>query len=716
MRSETAASRDDARRTAGQRDLDKRCIDTIRTLAIDAVEKAQSGHAGTPMALAPVAYTLWQRFLRYDPSDPLWPNRDRFVLSAGHASMLLYALLHLAGVRRVERGRVTDDAALSLDDIKNFRQLDSLTPGHPEYGHTTGVETTTGPLGQGCGNSVGMAIASRWLAARYNRPNATLFDFDVYTICSDGDLMEGVASEAASLAGHLQLSNLCWTYDSNTVTIEGHTDLAMSEDVATRFKAYRWNVVRLADANDAEGFARAVEIFRATKDRPTLIIVDSIIGYGAPHKQNTAAAHSDALGTDEVKLAKRFYGWPEDAQFLVPDGVYESFRNGIGRRGRAVRDDWIKTFEGYKKTHAQTACEVETLLQGKLPEQWDRELPNFPTDEKGLATREASGKVLDAIAKTVPWLIGGSGDLAPSTKTAFADAKSLEAGEPGGRVMHFGVREHAMGAIVNGLVLSKLRAFGATFLTFSDYMRPAIRLAALMEIPVFHVFTHDSIGLGEDGPTHQPIEQLVALRAIPNIVVLRPADANEVREAYKVIMALTDRPACLVLSRQKLPTFDRSRYAAADGLARGAYVMAGDLADNPAGSSNRRPDVILMASGSEVQLCISAYERLKQEGIAGRVVSMPSWELFEAQDRHYREEVLPPSVKARVTVEAGAVIGWDRYAGPDGTIIGMHRFGGSAPGTALMRKFGFVADTILQAARDQIAKHRRIESAGKHPQ
>ena len=716
MRSETAASRDDARRTAGQRDLDKRCIDTIRTLAIDAVEKAQSGHAGTPMALAPVAYTLWQRFLRYDPSDPLWPNRDRFVLSAGHASMLLYALLHLAGVRRVERGRVTDDAALSLDDIKNFRQLDSLTPGHPEYGHTTGVETTTGPLGQGCGNSVGMAIASRWLAARYNRPNATLFDFDVYTICSDGDLMEGVASEAASLAGHLQLSNLCWTYDSNTVTIEGHTDLAMSEDVATRFKAYRWNVVRLADANDAEGFARAVEIFRATKDRPTLIIVDSIIGYGAPHKQNTAAAHSDALGTDEVKLAKRFYGWPEDAQFLVPDGVYESFRNGIGRRGRAVRDDWIKTFEGYKKTHAQTACEVETLLQGKLPEQWDRELPNFPTDEKGLATREASGKVLDAIAKTVPWLIGGSGDLAPSTKTAFADAKSLEAGEPGGRVMHFGVREHAMGAIVNGLALSKLRAFGATFLTFSDYMRPAIRLAALMEIPVFHVFTHDSIGLGEDGPTHQPIEQLVALRAIPNIVVLRPADANEVREAYKVIMALTDRPACLVLSRQKLPTFDRSRYAAADGLARGAYVMAGDLADNPAGSSNRRPDVILMASGREVQLCISTYERLKQEGIAGRVVSMPSWELFEAQDRHYREEVLPPSVKARVTVEAGAVIGWDHYAGPDGTIIGMHRFGGSAPGTALMRKFGFVADTILQAARDQIAKHRRIESAGKHPQ
>jgi transketolase len=696
MRSEAAASRDDASRAAGRRDLDKQCIDTIRTLAIDAVEKAQSGHAGAPMGLAPVAYTLWQQFLRYDPADPLWPNRDRFVLSNGHASMLLYALLHLAGVRRVEKGRVTDDAAVSLDDIKNFRQLDSVTPGHPECGRTTGIETTTGPLGQGCGNSVGMAIASRWLAARYNRPSATVFDFDVYAFCSDGDLMEGVASEAASLAGHLQLSNLCWIYDNNTVTIEGHTDLAFSEDVATRFKAYRWNVVWLQDANDTAGFARAVEIFRATKDRPTLIIVDSIIGYGAPHKQNTAAAHSDALGAEEVKLAKRFYGWPEDAQFLVPDGVYESFRDGIGRRGRALRDDWSKTFAAYKSLDAQAAREVETLLQGKLPEQWDRELPNFPAEEKGPATRDASGKVLDAIAKTVPWLIGGAGDLSPSTKTAFPGAKALEADDPGGRVMHFGVREHAMGAIVNGLVLSKLRAFGATFLTFSDYMRPSIRLAALMEIPVFHVFTHDSIGLGEDGPTHQPIEQLVALRAIPNIVLLRPADANEVREAYKVIMALTNRPACLVLSRQKLPTFDRNRYAAADGLARGAYVMAGS--DNP--------QVILMGSGSEVQLCISAYEALKQEGIAGRVVSMPSWELFELQDRHYREEVLPPSVKARVTVEAGAMIGWDRYAGPDGTIIGMHSFGDSAPGTAVMRKFGFVAERVLQAAKDQIAKHR----------
>jgi transketolase len=551
-----------------------------------------------------------------------------------------------------------------------------------------------------------MAIASRWLAARYNRPNATVFDFDVYTICSDGDMMEGVSSEAASLAGHLRLANLCWIYDSNTVTIEGHTDLAMSEDVAARFKAYHWNVLRLQDANDTAGFARAVEIFRSTKDRPTLIIVDSIIGYGAPHKQNTAAAHSDALGKDEVRLAKRFYGWPEDAQFLVPDGVYDTFRDGIGRRGRGLRDEWNKTFANYKTIDAQAAREVELLLQGKLPQQWDRDLPSFAADEKGLATRESSGKVLDAIAKSVPWLIGGAGDLAPSTKTSFPDTDALEGDDPGGRVMHFGVREHAMGAIVNGLVLCKLRAFGATFLTFSDYMRPAIRLAALMKLPVFHVFTHDSIGLGEDGPTHQPIEHLLALRAIPNIVVLRPADANEVRETYKVVMALTDRPACLVLSRQKLPTFDRSRYASAEGLARGAYVMAG--------ASERKPAVILIASGSEVHLCISAYEQLAKEGIAARVVSMPSWELFEQQEEAYREDILPASVSARVAVEAGSIIGWDRYAGPGGTIIGMHTFGGSAPGTDLMKKFGFVAERVLQAAKDQIAKHQSIENAGKH--
>jgi transketolase len=674
------------------------CVNTIRTLAIDAVQKAQSGHAGAPMGFAPVAYTVWQDFLRYDPAAPLWPNRDRFVLSNGHASMMLYALLHLTGVRRVVDGRVTDKPSVSLDDIKNFRQLDSMTPGHPECERTTGVEITTGPLGQGCGNSVGMAIASRWLAARYNTSRFPLFDFNVYTICSDGDLMEGVASEAASLAGHLGLANLCWIYDNNTVTIEGHTDLAFSEDVEGRFKGYRWKVVRVGDANDRESVAAALHRFNATTDRPTLVIVDSIIGYGAPHKQNTAAAHSDPLGEEEVRLAKRFYGWPEDAQFLVPDGVYDCFRDGIGRRGRKLHDDWSKLFAGYKSEQPQKAGEIETLLAGGLPPQWDAGLPTFAPDAKGLATRDASGKILNQLAKTIPWLIGGAADLSPSTKTAFDNATSLEANMPGGRIMHFGIREHAMGAIVNGLVAAKLRAFGSTFLIFSDYMKPSIRLAALMELPVFHVFTHDSIGLGEDGPTHQPIEQLAGLRAIPNLIVLRPADANEVAEAYKVILGLKNEPACLVLSRQKLPTFDRSRYAPATGLARGAYVMA----DAEAGG----PQVILIGTGSEVQLCVDVYERLKAENIGARVVSMPSFELFERQDENYRRRVLPPEIPARVTVEAGAVIGWDRYAGPTGTIIGMHSFGGSAPGTALMKKFGFVPDKIVQAAKDQIAQHR----------
>jgi len=679
-------------------DIAQTCITTIRTLAIDAVQKAQSGHAGAPMGLAPVAYTLWRDFLRYDPADPLWPNRDRFVLSNGHASMLLYALLHLAGVRRVEDGRVTETASVSLDDIKNFRQLDSMTAGHPEHERTTGVETTTGPLGQGCGNSVGMAIASRWLAARYNKPRFPLFNFNVYTFCSDGDLMEGVASEAASLAGHLALGNLCWIYDNNTITIEGHTDLAFSEDVEARFKGYRWNVQRVRDANDQASFAAALETFQDSKDRPTLIIVDSIIGYGAPHKQNTAAAHSDPLGEEEVRLAKRFYGWPEDAQFLVPPGVYDCFRQGIGQRGQKLREGWTKLLASYKTEHPQSARELETLLAGELPPDWNDGLPSFPPDPKGLATRESSGKVLNQLAKHIPWLIGGSGDLAPSTKTAFDGAVSLEADTPGGRIMHFGVREHAMGAIVNGLVLSKLRAFGATFLIFSDYMKPSIRLAALMELPVFHIFTHDSIGLGEDGPTHQPIEQLAGLRAIPNLIVLRPADANEVVEAYKMILALKKETACLVLSRQKLPTFDRARYAPASGVTRGAYVMTD--------AEGGEPQVILIGTGGELVLCIEAYEKLKADNIRARVVSMPSWELFERQDQSYRDEVLPPKIAARVTVEAGAVIGWDRYAGPTGTIIGMHTFGGSAPGTGLMKKFGFTSDNVLQAAKDQIARHQ----------
>jgi len=678
-------------------DIDRLCVDTMRTLAIDAVQKAQSGHAGTPMGLAPVAYTLWQDFLRYDPDDPLWPNRDRFVLSCGHACLMLYALLHLAQVRRAEGRAITERPAVSLDDIKNFRQIDSVTPGHPEYGHTTGIEATTGPLGQGCGNSVGMAIASRWLAARYNRPGFTVFDYDVYAICSDGDLMEGVASEAASLAGHLGLANLCWIYDSNTVTIEGHTDLTYSENVESRFKGYRWNVLRVGDANDRTAFAEALKIFRRAKNEPTLIIVDSIIGYGAPHKQNTAAAHSDPLGEEEVRLTKRFYGWPEDAQFLVPDSVYDRFRDGIGKRGRALRDDWMKKFVDYQREHPQAAREIEMMLAGELPPDWAADLAVFPPDPKGVATRDASGKVLNAIAPRLPWLIGGAADLSPSTKTKFDHAAELERDHPEGRTMHFGVREHAMGAIVNGLVLSTLRAFGASFLTFSDYMRASIRLAALMKLPVFHVFTHDSIGLGEDGPTHQPIEQLVGLRAIPNLIVLRPADANEVVEAYKVIMGLGDQPACLVLSRQKLPIFDRSRYAPAAGLARGAYVMAD--------AENGEPHVILIASGSEVQLCVTVYEALKREGIAARVVSMPSWELFERQDEGYRNAVLPPNVTARVAVEMGAVIGWDRYAGPTGTILGMHSFGASGPIGDVLRKFGFVPDKVLQAAKAQIARN-----------
>jgi transketolase len=680
----------------GQSHLDQLCVNTIRTLTIDAVQKANSGHAGTPMGMAPVAYTLWQNVLRYDPADPLWPNRDRFVLSAGHASLLLYSLIHLSGVRRLENGKLTNSPAISLDDIKNFRQIDSVTPGHPEYGHTTGVETTTGPLGQGCGNSVGMAIASRWLGAHYNKPDLTLFDFNVYAMCSDGDLMEGVASEAASLAGHLGLDNLCWIYDSNTITIEGHTELAFSENISEHFRGYGWHIVHVPDANDIQRVREALDEFKDTKGRPTLIIVNSIIGYGAPDKQNTAAIHSDPLGEDEVRKTKKFYGWSEDVQFLVPDGVYDCFANGIGKRGAALHSAWEKTFAGYRERYTDLANEITRGLHHDLPDGWDRELPIFETGEKGIATREASGKVLNAFAERIPWIIGGAADLAPSTKTklSFEGAETLEKSTPGGRNMHFGVREHAMGAIVNGMGLCQLRAFGATFLIFSDYMRPPLRLAALMRLPVFHVFTHDSIGVGEDGPTHQPVEQLAGLRAIPGLVVLRPADANEVREAYKIIMSLKNQPVALVLSRQPLPVFDRSRYAPAEGLARGAYI----LADAP----NARPDVILIGTGSEVQLCMSAFETLKSRGIGARVVSMPSWDLFEKQDKAYRDGVLPPGIKARVTVEQGSVIGWDRYAGASGKIIGMHTFGSSAPLKDLLTKFGFTADKVLAAALRQI--------------
>jgi transketolase len=681
--------------------LDELCISTIRTLAIDAVQQAKSGHPGTPMAMAPVAYAIWQHFLRFDPENPIWPNRDRFVLSIGHASMLLYAMLHLSGVRAVNADyERLGEPTVTLDDIRRFRQLDSKCPGHPEYHWTSGVETTTGPLGQGCGNSVGMAMAARWLAHHFNRPEFTLFDYNVFALCGDGDMMEGVASEVASVAGHLQLSNLCWIYDSNRVTIEGNTNITFTEDVAARFMGYGWNVMRLGDANDTERIGRALEIFRRTDDRPTLIIIDSHIGYGAPHKQDTAAAHGEPLGEDEVRLAKESYGWPADAQFLVPDGVYEHFRAGIGQRGRQLREEWTALFERYRSAHPELADQIARTQRRELPDGWDADLPTFPADDKGIASRESSGLVLNGLARRYPWLIGGAADLAPSTKTrlTFEGAGDLSPGNPGGRNLHFGVREHAMGAIVNGLALSKIRAFGSGFLIFSDYMKPPIRLAALMELPVIYVFTHDSIGVGEDGPTHQPVEQLIALRSIPGLITLRPADANEVVEAWRVIAQLRHQPACLILSRQALPTLDRTRYGSTSGLARGAYVLAD--------AEHGLPEVILIGSGSEVQLCVQAYEELTREGTRARVVSMPSWELFEQQDQAYWDSVLPPAVTARVAVEQASVIGWDRYVGRFGAKIGMHTFGSSAPLKDLLTKFGFTPDKVLAAAREQIAKAR----------
>jgi len=675
-----------------KRDIDLTCIDTIRTLAMDAVEQAKSGHPGTPMALAPAAYTLWQRVLRYDPADPRWPNRDRFVLSNGHASMLLYALLHLAGVRDEER----NGPAVSLDDIKQFRQLGSRCPGHPEYGHTAGVEVTTGPLGQGCGNSVGMAIGARWLAATFNRPELTLFDYNIYTFCSDGDMMEGVASEAASLAGHLKLANLCWIYDNNHITIDGPTSIAFDEDVGRRFEGYGWKVLHVKDANDTDAFARALETFRRTRDRPTFIILDSHIGFGAPHKQDTSAAHGEPLGEDEVRGAKRSYGWPEEAKFLVPDGIYEHFRNGIGKRGGDLHAEWTRRFEKYRNRHPDLAAQFEAMQRRELPAGWDADIPSFEADPKGVATREAGGKVLNAIGRHYPWLVGGAADLDASTKTAlkFDGAGELEPGSPAGRNLHFGIREHCMGAVLNGLALSGLRSFGSTFLIFSDYMRPPIRLAAMMRLPTIYVYTHDSIGLGEDGPTHQPIEQLIGLRAVPGLVVLRPADANEAAEAWRTIIALQE-PACLILTRQKLPTLDRARFAPAAGVARGAYVLAE--------AENVRADVILIASGSEVAVCLAAREALAGEGLGARVVSMPSWELFDRQEARYRDEVLPASVRARVAVEAAAVLGWDRYVGAQGATIGMHGFGASAPANDLMKEFGFTPESVAKTAKAQIA-------------
>ena len=679
-------------------DPDLLVINTIRTLAMDAVQAANSGHPGTPMALAPVVYCLWQDFLRFDPDDPIWPGRDRFVLSNGHASMLLYSMLHLTGVKAVNsQYERQGELSVKLDDIKHFRQLDSKCPGHPEYRLTSGVETTTGPLGQGVATSVGMAIAGRWQAAHFNRPGLELFDYDVYALCGDGDMMEGISSEAASLAGHLELSNLCWIYDNNRISIEGSTSLAFSDDTATRFLGYGWNVTRVGDANDLVMLRRALQVFKDTRDRPTLIIVDSHIGYGAPHKQDTGAAHGEPLGEDEIRLAKRFYGWPEDAKFLVPDGVRERLAEGVGRRGRELHAQWTARMDGYRKQHPDLADGIERMQHRRLPDGWDRELPTFPPDAKGVAGRDASGKALNAIAKNLPWLIGGAGDLAPSTKTrlTFDGAGDLEADNPGARNMHFGVREHAMAAAVNGLSLSKVRGFGSGFLIFSDYARPAIRLSAIMEIPAIHVFTHDSIGVGEDGPTHQPIEQLASLRAIPGLITIRPADANEVVEAWRVIMALQHQPSVLVLSRQPIPVFDRSRYAAASGLARGAYVLAE--------AEGGRPDVILIGTGSEVSLCVQAFDRLAGEGVRARVVSMPSWELFEQQTQEYRDQVLPPEVTARVSVEQASTFGWERYTGTSGARIGMMTFGASAPLKELQKKFGFTVDHVVEAAHGQLA-------------
>ena len=679
--------------------MDQLCINTIRTLSMDAVQQAKSGHPGTPMALAPLVYTLWNRVLRFDPMDPIWPNRDRFVLSNGHASMLLWSVLHLTRTQAVDAEYETlGQPSVTLDDIRHFRQLDSRAPGHPEYHWVSGVETTTGPLGQGIATSVGMAIGQKWLAARHNRPGFDVFDYKIYAVCGDGCLMEGVASEAASLAAHLGLDNLCWVYDNNHITIEGNTRITFTEDVAARFLGYGWNVLRVGDANDTDRIQHAFEIFRQTKGRPTFIILDSHIGYGSPHKQDTADAHGEPLGEDEIRLTKRAYGWPEDAKFLVPDGVYEHFARGIGERGASARSQWTKLFDDYRKANSALAAEVDQMQRRELPAGWDRNLPVFPADPKGIAGRDASGKVLNVLAQNIPWFLGGSADLGPSNRTllTYPGAGDFEAASPTGKNLHYGLREHAMAAIVNGMSLSKLRSFGATFFIFGDYARPAIRLSALMELPAIFVFTHDAMGDGEDGPTHQPVEQLISMRAIPGLVMLRPGDANEVVEAYRYIMQLRHKPAALALSRQPLPTLDRSKYAPASGVARGAYV----LADAPGG----KPEVILIATGSEVCLAVDAHEALVAQGIRSRVVSMPSWDIFDEQSQDYRDSVLPPAVKARIAVEQGSTLGWERYVGDSGVIIGMKTFGASAPLKELQKKFGFEPERLVTAAKELLGR------------
>ncbi len=679
--------------------IDQLCINTIRTLSIDAVQQAMSGHPGAPMALAPLVYTIWNRVMRFDPQDPIWPNRDRFVLSNGHASMLLWSVLHLTRTQAVNAEYETlGQPSVTLDDIRRFRQLDSKAPGHPEYHLVSGVETTTGPLGQGIAASVGMAIARKWLAARYNRPGFEIFDYNIYAVCGDGCLMEGVGSEAASLAAHLGLDNLCWIYDNNHITIEGSTRITFTEDAAARFLGYGWNVLRVGDANDTDRIEQALEIFRNTKGRPTFIVLDTHIGYGSPHKHDTAEAHGEPLGEEEVRLTKRFYGWPEDAKFLVPDGVYERFAAGIGERGASARRKWIDLFNAYRAEHADLAAEIDQMQRRELPAGWDRNLPIFAADPKGMAGRDASGKVLNVLAQNIPWFLGGSADLGPSNRTllTYAGAGDFQADTPTGKNLHYGIREHAMAAIVNGLCVSKLRAFGATFFIFSDYARPSMRLSAIMELPAIYIFTHDAMGDGEDGPTHQPVEHLALMRATPGLVTLRPADANEVVEAYRYILQLRHEPAVLVLSRQPLPIFDRNRYAAASNLARGAYV----LADVPGGD----PEVILIASGSEVSLAVNAHETLAAEGIRSRVVSMPSWDIFDHQGREYRDRVLPPAVKLRIAIEEASTLGCERYVGDSGRIIGMKTFGASAPLKELQRKFGFEPERVVAVAKEMLGR------------
>jgi len=677
--------------------IEQLSINTIRTLAIDAVQAASSGHPGTPMALAPLVYTLWNRVMRFDPGDPLWPNRDRFVLSNGHASMLLWAILHLTGVQATNSVYEKVGApAVTLDDIKRFRQWGSKAPGHPEYHLVSGVETTTGPLGQGIATSVGMAVAGQFLAERYNRPGFEMFDHRIYAVCGDGCLMEGVGSEAASLAGHLALDNLCWIYDNNHITIEGNTAITFTEDVVARFRAYGWNVLHQDDANDVRRIDAALRLAGETRGRPTLIVMDSHIGYGSPRKHDSAEAHGEPLGTEEVRASKRNYGWPEDAEFLVPEGVREHFAAGIGARGAAASRAWRERLERYRTAYPALAAEIEQMQGRELPRCWEADLPVFPADGKGIAGRDAAGAALNALATRIPWLLGGSADLGPSNRTTlkFPGAGDFQTTSRGGRNLHFGIREHAMAAVVNGMVLSKLRAFGATFFIFSDYARPAIRLSALMELPTLFVFTHDAMGDGEDGPTHQPIEHLASFRAIPGLSVWRPGDANEVVEAFRCIMKLRHRPALIALSRQPLPTLDRSRYASASGVERGAYV----LADTP----GRVPQVILIATGSELQVAVHAHESLVAEGVRSRVVSMPSWDLFEQQPASYRDQVLPPAVSARIAIEQASTFGWERYVGARGRVIGMHTFGASAPLKELERRFGFAPDSIIAAARELI--------------